>query len=219
MRAIGAARMSGHGVATTKTASARTGSPEIAHAMPATDSRDGEEDRGVAVREPHEGRPLLLGLLDQTDECGVGAFCGGPDGADLESTARTCGAASHLAALVDGDGEWFAGKRRLVDDRLVGLDHAVDRDDLPRSHEHVIADLDVIDRNFVYAVCSPDERDARSSLHQSGQFALGAAIRCLLERVAAGEHERDDRTRQVFAQRERTCHCDECDSIDPNVAA
>ena len=34
--AIGAARISGHGVATTKTASARTGSPETAQATAAT---------------------------------------------------------------------------------------------------------------------------------------------------------------------------------------
>ena len=36
MSAIGAARISGHGVATTKTASARTGSPERAQATAAT---------------------------------------------------------------------------------------------------------------------------------------------------------------------------------------
>ena len=34
--ATGAARMSGHGVATTRTATARTGSPLTAHAVPAT---------------------------------------------------------------------------------------------------------------------------------------------------------------------------------------
>jgi hypothetical protein len=36
MSAIGAARINGEGVATTNTASARTGSPEIAQATPAT---------------------------------------------------------------------------------------------------------------------------------------------------------------------------------------
>ena len=41
MKATGAARISGHGVATTKTASARTGSPDTAHAAPATTSAAG----------------------------------------------------------------------------------------------------------------------------------------------------------------------------------
>ena len=41
--AIGAARMSGQGVATTRTASARTGSPLTAHAMPATPSANGRK--------------------------------------------------------------------------------------------------------------------------------------------------------------------------------
>ena len=41
--AIGAARISGQGVATTKTASARTGSPESAHASAATATVSGRK--------------------------------------------------------------------------------------------------------------------------------------------------------------------------------
>ena len=43
MSAIGAARISGHGVATTNTASARTGSPESAQASPATTAVTGRK--------------------------------------------------------------------------------------------------------------------------------------------------------------------------------
>ena len=43
--AIGAARISGHGVATTRTARARIGSPEIIHAMAATSSVSGRKKR------------------------------------------------------------------------------------------------------------------------------------------------------------------------------
>ena len=42
--AIGAARISGHGVATTTTASARTASPLTAHAAPATSSVAGRKN-------------------------------------------------------------------------------------------------------------------------------------------------------------------------------
>ena len=43
LSAIGAARMSGHGVATTNTASARTGSPDKAQARPATTAVTGRK--------------------------------------------------------------------------------------------------------------------------------------------------------------------------------
>ena len=72
--AIGAARISGHGVATTTTASARTGSPLAAHARARGEQRQREEERGVAVGEPHERRARALGALDEADERGVGGL-------------------------------------------------------------------------------------------------------------------------------------------------
>ena len=44
MIAIGAARRSGHGVATTSTATARTGSPASAHAAPASSEGERHEE-------------------------------------------------------------------------------------------------------------------------------------------------------------------------------
>ena len=96
--AIGAARMSGHGVATTRTASARTASPLTAHATPASEQRDGQEERGVAVGHPHERRVLGLGRFDEAHEPGVRALRGGPGRAQLERLRRVGGPAAHRCA-------------------------------------------------------------------------------------------------------------------------
>ena len=54
--AIGAARISGQGVATTSTARARTGSPESSQASPAIAERQRHEEQRVAVGQAHERR-------------------------------------------------------------------------------------------------------------------------------------------------------------------
>ena len=55
--AMGAASRSGHGVATTRTARARTGSPERSQATTAMISVSGHEEDGVAIRHAHERAP------------------------------------------------------------------------------------------------------------------------------------------------------------------
>ena len=66
--AIGAARISGHGVATTSTATARTASPEAAQAIPAASRAPREEDSGVAVGHADERRALGLGVRDEAHD-------------------------------------------------------------------------------------------------------------------------------------------------------
>ena len=60
--AIGTARIKGHGVATTSTDSARTGSPDAIQAAPAITSVTGMKER-VPVGQAHGGRLLRLGRL------------------------------------------------------------------------------------------------------------------------------------------------------------
>ena len=71
--ATGAARISGQGVATTRTASARSASPEASQASTGDRQGHGQERQGPAVGEPHERRLLRLRRLDQADDAGVGA--------------------------------------------------------------------------------------------------------------------------------------------------
>ena len=101
LNAIGAARINGHGVATTKTASARTGSPETAHAETGDQSSDRQEDGGVAIGDPDEGRSLAARLLDQPHERGIGALRRRAQRAQLERRPGAARPASHLPAAAD----------------------------------------------------------------------------------------------------------------------
>ena len=115
MSAIGAARISGHGVATTKTASARTGSPETAHATTGDDSRRPAGRRRRSDRRSGRRAPAPAGLLDQPHERGVGALRRRAQRAQLERRAGAARPASHLPAAADRDRQRLAGERRLVD--------------------------------------------------------------------------------------------------------
>ncbi len=62
------------------------------------DRGDGEEDRGVAIGDPHERRRLLLRRFDEADEGRVRALGGGTECGHLEGDPRARRAAAHLAA-------------------------------------------------------------------------------------------------------------------------
>ena len=74
--ATGAARMSGHGVATTSTATARPISPDTAHAAVGDTDAHSEEREGVAVGEAHERRVVRRRRLDQPHDACVGRVIG-----------------------------------------------------------------------------------------------------------------------------------------------
>ena len=112
----------------------------------------------------------------------------------------------------------LAGERGLVDDRLVAEDHPVDRHDLARTHEDDLVGADVVDRKLDQFVAAAHQRRSRRALDELGQLAARAPVRRLLERVTAGEHQRDDGTGEVFAERERAGHRDKRDRVDTDVA-
>ena len=72
--ATGAARISGHGVATTSTATARTGSPLTAQAAPAITRLTSRNQPANRSAMPDEGRTARLSLLHEPDDAGVGAL-------------------------------------------------------------------------------------------------------------------------------------------------
>ena len=96
--AMGTARISGHGVATTRTASARTGSPVSEPGGSRDRQRHGDEDHGVPVGHTHERRLLLLRLLDQANDARVRALGGGRHRAQVHGGPRVHRAGSDLVA-------------------------------------------------------------------------------------------------------------------------
>ena len=102
MSAIGAARISGHGVATTSTASARTGSPDTAQATPATSAVTRQEDDRVPVGHAHERRRCVSGLSHEPDDRRVRALGRRPRDAQLEGVAGVGRAAADRLARARG---------------------------------------------------------------------------------------------------------------------
>ena len=220
INATGAARISGHGVATTNTARARTGSPEIAQASAATSAVNGQEDDRVAVGKAHERRLLGLHLPHQPYEGGVGALAtrAGPPAASKASPAFVVPLRTTPPREYD-DRQRLSGQRRLVDGRVPGDDDAVDGNDFTRPHEDDVPDRHVVDRYLGNRALPPHVGDARSALDERRQLAARAAARPILEPVATGEHQRDNGSRGVLPEREGARHGDERDRVDADVAS
>ena len=87
MKATGAARISGQGVAATSTASPRSGSPDEQPRRAGDDQRHRQQQQRVAVGEPNERRLRRLRRGHHPDDAGIGAFAGGRRGAQLEGLA------------------------------------------------------------------------------------------------------------------------------------
>ena len=86
--ATGAASSSGHGVATTNTATARCADPLTSHADPATPSASGTNQAADAVGQPYHRCAFRRGLLGQAHDARVGALRRGAGRADLERRDR-----------------------------------------------------------------------------------------------------------------------------------
>ena len=177
-------------MATTTTASARTGSPLIAHARRGGDHRRGEEEPGVPVGHPHERRAVRLRLLDQAHERRISALGRGPVGANVKRGAGVSRPAQHRHSRSDRDGQRLAAQRARIDNSLGPDDGPVDRHDLAGSHDHDVARLDLRDGHLLELVANTQLRDLRGALNQRRELAARARRRDVLERRAA-KHQHD----------------------------
>ena len=147
MKATGAARISGHGVAATSTASA---ADRIARQQPGRagdEQRDRQQQQREAVGQADERRLRGLRRRHHAHDAGIGALAGGGGGAHLEGLAgidraaarglAACGASTGIGSPVSAD---------FVDHGARAGDHAVDRHDLAGAHQDRVADRDLLDR-------------------------------------------------------------------------
>ena len=96
---------------------------------------------------------------------------------------------------------------------------AVDRDQLAGADQHDVADGEPLDRDLLPAAALARGGRCvgiRSSSAVSSRRARREAER--LQRVAAGEHQRDHRAGQVFADGQRPGHRDQGDRVDADPA-
>ena len=212
--ATGAARISGHGVATTSTATARPSSPDTAHAAPATPTLTHEEGEGVAVREPHERRVVRRCCLDQPHDAGVGRVVGSRAGQQVERTASVHGTAPHGLADRSLDRQRLAGDRAVVDDRDACMNGAVHRDHLARLHEQQVTDGHLIQRRIRELGPDVSVSDLRRTTQQHVQIPFSPTRRPRLEAAPSRQHHRDHGAREVLAHHECAEQREQGDGID-----
>jgi hypothetical protein len=99
MKATGAARISGHGVAATSTASPRMGIARQQPRRPGDSEGDGQQQQRVAICEPDERRLGGLRRRHHPHNARIGARACSRDGADLERLAGIERAAQRGLAL------------------------------------------------------------------------------------------------------------------------
>ena len=93
-------------------------------------------------------------------------------------------------------------------------DVAVDRDDFASLYDEQIADLDLLDGRVLDAFPDAVVSHAGGAIDERAQAALGPGNRDFLKHVAAGIHERDDRSGQRLTQSERRAHGDQGYGVD-----
>src|SRR5215213_8004467 len=110
------------------------------------------------------------------------------DGAMAVDRAREAGIADPLV-----DRDRLAGDRRLIDGCLAGQHATVDRDPLARSHQHDLAQPQLLDGNDPLLSIAENGCDFWRELHQRPYGPLGPSQGVVLERVGSGEESEQDR--------------------------
>ena len=217
--ATGTARMSGQGVATTSTATARIGSPVSHQAAAASATVTRQEHDGVAVGQPRHRGARALGGFHQADDAGIGAFRGRPGGLEIEGVADIGRAAQHRLAAALLHRQRLAGERRLVEHRHPFDHRAVDRHHVALADQQPVAGHNEIERDLLEPAVPVPHGAARHPRQQGGHLAPGGPLGIALQVLAAGIHQGDDGRGQALADQERPAHREGGDDVEPEVAA
>jgi hypothetical protein len=84
--------------------------------------------------------------------------------------------------------------------------------------DEVVPDGDLFHGNLLHEPAQPHVGHPGSARNQSLELAPGTAGGRVLERVATGQHETDDRSREVFAEGQGRRHGNQSDCVDADVA-
>ena len=175
--ATGTARISGQGVATTSTATARTGSPVSPQAAPASATVTARNRQRVAVGQPRHRRARMLRRLHQPDDAGIGALVGAVRGQHVEGVADIGRAAEHGVAGLEPDRQRLAGERRLIEHRHALGHRAVHRHHIAAAHQQPVAGHDELERDLVERAVAMAHRRARHARQAARSFRGARAAR------------------------------------------
>ncbi len=88
---------------------------------------------------------------------------------------------------------------------------------LARARDDNVTDGHLVHGYLDDGVGASHVRDARRALDELRELPPRAAARTVFQPVTTGEHERDDGSCRVLAERERAGHGDESDGVDTDV--
>ena len=201
--AIGVARMSGQGVATTRIESTRSQSRVDREGEDADDDGDGREPDRVAIGEALHRRLARLRRADQLDDACILALGRQRRDADAQHARAVDGAAHDLRSRLGAHGRRFAGERRRIELRVAVGHFAVGRDEIAGSYEHMLIDRKPVDGNVLDALADDEVRHAWCGLFQRTHRGRRAPFGEALEPLAATLHEHDHEPGQRLMQRHR----------------
>ena len=145
--ATGAASSSGHGVATTNTATARCADPLASHATPATPSASGTNQAAARSASRTTGALSAAACSASAHDTRVGALRCGAGCADLHGATGIDGATADRRTATPVGGNSLAGQRRLVEGGRLGKQQPVNRNDLAGADHHPITGGQLVERN------------------------------------------------------------------------
>ncbi len=115
-------------------------------------------------------------------------------------------------------GERLARERRLVHCRRAVEHGRVDRDEIARFDDDLIADSDTLYRNLLQLPVPAAVSDTRGAREQGFEGARRPPQRVALQRFAAGLHQHDDGAREVLPQERRADDGERRDDVGSEAA-
>ena len=177
------------------------------------------QDQRIAVGHPHERRTRLPRRLDHPHDAGVGAVRCRLGGAEVERRTGVDATAAHAVAALPAYRQRLAAERGFVQ-RGGGVQHrAIHRHHFAHAQQQAVARHHRVHRHLLQLVVAIAPGKARGAINQAAQLAPGAAGSVILQRAAAGQHQRDHRRHQRLTQQHRRDDRQQRDQIHPGLAA
>ena len=164
--------------------------------------RHGERrvDGAELVAEPAKPRAALLGVPHHLHDPRVAGVDRPSHRADRQRLLAVDRAGQHVRARRLGHHERLAGQVGLVHRAVALHDGPVDRADLVRKDDQVIADGDRVERHVLDRPAGAAMRDRGHPARQRLQHGRGAPDGERFQRLPAGQHQDDEGAGQVLAQ-------------------
>ncbi len=165
--------------------------------------RDWRVPRTQLITQSAELRTPLLRVTHDVHDAGVARINRQPACPQRQRVLAVDGAGEHLGSRCLRHHERLAGEIRLVHDAVAVDDDAIDRADLMRVHDQLVADANLVQRHLDDLVIRATVCDEGHSTCERLQHRGRASEREGLEGFSARQHQHDKRAGEVLLQQHR----------------